>query len=93
MTTVVRSFQIRNSYLRFDIPQHADDGNRALQSASSHLLRPRSVERVLHDRLRPGGDRQDNRSALSLLHGAVESVRLPTGIGVHPGHIDGGHHD
>jgi len=68
------SFQIRNRDLRFNIPQYADDGDRALQSAPCHLLRPRSVERVLYDCLRPGGDRQDNRSTLPLLHGAVEFV-------------------
>jgi len=87
------SFQIRNSYLRFDISQHADNGNRALQSTTSHLLRPRGVKRVLHDRLRSRGDRENNRSALSLLYGAVESVRLPAGVGIDTRYTDGGHHD
>ena len=85
--------QIRDSNLRFDISQHADDGYRALQSATSDILRSGSFERFFYDGIRARGDRQDNRSALSLFHGTMESLRLRPSISFDPRYPNGGHYD
>lgn len=46
--------EIRNSNIHFDIPQHGDDGDRALRSAPCHFLRSRSEQCFFHDCLRFG---------------------------------------
>lgn len=85
--------QIRNSDLRFDISEHADDGNRTLQSTPSNIFRLRGVKCFLYHGLWFGGYCQDNRITLSLFHRTVEFIRFPSCIGIDIGNTYGGHHD